>query len=271
MFPIQIPHSPAVKSTAKASMNGKEASAAIAAMTVVFSFIFMLMLISVVSIMSSGRIGIVGIATAVLLFVLIFHQVLLGAVRFFWRLTQGAEDSPTEVFYYFTSFFRWKRAVKACLFMTFKCFTAMFTCMLPYLIVTLLSNSWIYRFLGTEIPLWVAGLALLQSFLQVVGLFAGLAVISRYYLFAAIVVMDDDMLLLEANHISVMVSRHSVSSFLALCVSLFGWIVLSFLCLPLLYTASLFFCCYAVHCRYALVNYNMNLDYYTKQQYDAPF
>lgn len=271
MLPSHIPQSSVVKSTAKASMKGKEISAIIAAMTVVLSLLFLLMLSGGLSVISSGIMGLGVIAVAAVLFLLVFFPVILGSVRYFWRLTGGADDGPAEVFFYFQSLFVWKRAIKAGLFMLFKCFTAMFTCLLPYFIVTVLSNSWIYRFLGTEVPLWVAGLALVQSFLQVVGVFAGLAVISRYYLFAAIVVMDDDMLLLEAMHISVMVSRRSVSAFLALVVALFGWIILSFLALPLLYTAPLFFGCYAVHCRYALVNYNMNLDYYTKEQYNAPF
>lgn len=271
MFPSQIPQSAVVKSTVKASMKGKEITAVIAAMTAVIAGIFLFMMASGLSVISNGKTGLWIIIVSAALFVLIIHPVILGTVRYFWRLSSGADDSPAEVFYYFTSPLALKRALKAGLLMLFKCFTAIFTCLLPYLVVTVLSNSWIYRFLGTEVPLWVAGLALVQSFLRIVGIFAGLAVISRYYLFAAIVVMDDDMLLLEAMHISVMVSRRSVSAFLALAASLFGWIIVSTLALPLLYTAPLFFGCYVVHCRYALVNYNMNLDYYTKEHYSAPF
>lgn len=271
MFPSRIPASPVVKSTVKSALQGKRISATIAALIPVFTFYMLYLIMSSFSFILTDALSWILLTAMAVLFLFVLNPVLLGAIRFFWRLTDGADDGPAEVFYYFGSFFRYKRAMKSIFLMIFKCFTALFTCLLPYIIITILSEAWLYQFLGTEIPLWVAGLALVQSFLRVVGIFAGLAVISRYYLFPAIVVMDDSMLLLEALHISVMVSRRSVSYFLGLAVSLFGWILLSLLVAPLIYTAPLFLGCYAVHCRYALVNYNLSLDFYANESYNNTF
>lgn len=266
MLQIQVPSSRAVKSTAKANLKGRFITAGVAGMIPYFIYLFIATVIGIFS-MLLRHYDLVSIALIILFGIFLFAPVLLGAVRWFWRLTDDCEDSPQEVFYYFSSLTLYKRALKSTLFLALKCFTAIFTCLIPYLVVSVLSNSWIYQFLGAEIPLWVAGLALVQSFLRVVGILSALAVISRYYLFPALVVMDEDMLLLEAMHISVMVSRRSVSAFIALVLSLLGWIILSFIALPLFYTAPLFFTVYAVHSRYALVNYNQNLDRFKKEQF----
>lgn len=266
MLQIQVPNSRAVKSTARAILKGRYITAGIAGIIPYFIYLFIAAVTGILS-MLLRHYDLVAVALVVLFGIFLFAPVLLGAVRWFWRLTDDCEDSPPEVFYYFSSFFLYKRALKSILFLAFKCFTAIFTCLIPYLVVSVLSNSWIYQFLGAEIPLWVAGLALVQSFLRIVGILSAFTVISRYYLFPALVVMDEDMLLLEAMHISVMVSRRSVSAFIALALSLVGFVILSFFALPLFYTAPLFFTVYAVHSRYALVNYNQNLDRFKKEQF----
>ncbi len=266
MLQIQVPNSRAVKSTVKATFKGRFIPAGVAGIIPYFIYLFIAAFAGIFSMILRHY-----DAVAVLLFaffgIFLFAPVLLGTVRWFWRATDGCEDSPSDVFYYFSSFFLYKRAMKTALFVLFKCFTAIFTCLIPYFVISVLSNSWIYQFLGAEIPLWVAGLALVQSFLRVVGILSAFAVVSRYYLFAALIVMDEDMLLLEAMHISVMVSRRSVSAFIALVLSYLGWILISFLGVPLFYTAPMFFAAYAVHSRYALVNYNQNLDRLKTQQF----
>jgi hypothetical protein len=271
MFPSRIPSSPIVKSTVKASFEGRSISVCVAALIPLCAYYSVIALFSEFSYLMSGLLAIIPIVMMVLSIIFIVYPILLGAIRFFWRITDGAKDEPESVFYYFESSSRYKRAVKSSLWLAFKCFVAFFTAMLPYILITLLSNAWVYQFLGTEIPLWVAKLELVRSFLQMAGIFAGITVISRYYLFPALVVMDDGMLLLEAMHISVMISRRSVAAFLSLVVSLFGWILLSVLVVPMLYTAPLFLGCYVVHCRYAVVNYNLSLEFYAKDKYTIGF
>ena len=266
MLQIQVPSFRAVKSTVKAALKGRLISAGIAGIIPYFIYLFISAFAGIFS-MILRHFDVLAVLIFAFFGIFLFAPVLLGSVRWFWCVTDGCEDSPLDVFYYFSSFFLYKRALKSILFMLFKCFTAIFTCLIPYLVISVLSNSWIYQFLGAEIPLWVAGLALVQSFLRVVGILAGITVVSRYYLFAALVVMDKNMLLLEAMHISVMVSRRSVSAFIALVFSYVGWILISFLGVPLFYTAPMFFAAYAVHSRYALVNYNQNLNRFKNEQF----
>ena len=271
MFPSRIPASPVVKSTVKSALKGKRLEATIAAMIPVFAYYLVLVLSEGFSYLLTGWLSIASVGLTVLLIIVLVYPILLGAIRYYWRITDGVSTDPVDVFYYLGDMFRYKRALKSALLMAFKCFAALFTCLLPYILITLLSNAWLYQFLGTEIPLWVAKIELVKSFLRVVGIFAGITVMSRYYLFPALVVMDDGMHLLEAMHISVMISRRSVASFLSLVISVSAWMVLSLFVAPLLYTAPLFLGCYAVHCRYALVNYNLSLEFYAKDKYSLGF
>ena len=269
MLSLKIPGGAAVKSTVKASLADKYISAVIVAMSVVFAALFLYVMMSAIAIVFGENLLLIG-TFALLFTIFIINPLFLGAVRWFWRITDSSNDGPEAVFYYFSSFFRYARSIKFVLYISFKLCGIFFICLLPYLIVYLLSNSWIYQFLGTDIPLWAAGLVMVQSFLRIAGIVLALAFSSKYYLVCSVVVMDDDILILEAAHISVMVSRHSTSALLGLTASLFFWILVSFTLLPLIYTAPLILGCYAVHCRYALVNYNMNLDYYNGEEYNTP-
>ncbi len=266
MFPEKIPSSLVVKSTARASLQGKYITAAAAALIPVIAYYLLSVIISCAHLVLPDGSGIfIGISAVILLVFLLF-PLFLGSVRFFWRLTEGLTEDPVAVFYYFSSFTFYKRAIKSAFILIFKLLTIFIPCMLPYFVTVLLSNAWLYRFLGTEIPLWVAGLALLSAFFKYAGLFLGIGIFLKYYLFAAVVVMDDDLLIYEAVHISAMVSARSIGSFAALIATLLGWVLLSVLIAPMIYTAPLIMACYAVHCRYALVNYNRTLEFYSKEQ-----
>ncbi|MBQ1186462.1 MAG: hypothetical protein IIX54_02085 [Clostridia bacterium] len=266
MLQLKIPASTVVKSTVKATLKDNRISAGVVGTIPYLIYLLCAVIAGVFAMLFTRQPVISGVVFAVLM-IFLFAPCFLGAIRWFWRMTDNCEDAPSEVFYYFSSLFLYKRAMKGILFLIFKIFVAVFVCMLPYLIVTVISNSWIYKFLGTEIPLWVAGLAVVQSFLRLVGILAALFVVSRYYLFPAVFVMDDNMLMFEAIHISTMVSHRSASAFIGLIISYSGMILLSFLLAPIFFTAPMFFAAYAVHSRYALINYNQNLDYFKKQQY----
>lgn len=266
MFPEKIPGSQVVKSTAGAALAGKYLGAAVAALLPVFAYFLLNIMTSCAYTVLPERYGIFVTLFAILFTAFVIFPLFLGTVRFFWRLTDGLEEAPTEAFFYFGSFALYKRAIKSVFIILFKFLTVFIPSMLPYFVTVLLSNAWLYKFLGTEIPLWVAGLALLSAFLKYAGIFIGLILFARYYLFAAVVVMDDDLLIYEAVHISTMISSRSVGAFAALVVSLIGWMLLSLLIAPMIYTAPFILSCYVIHCRYTIVNYNRTLEFYSKEQ-----
>ena len=266
MFQIRIPDSRVVKHTVKAALKGRRIAAGMAGLIPYLIYLVLISLYGVFA-MLFANLQIVAICVLAVATFILFLPLMLGAVRWFWRLADGCEEPVFEVFYYFSSLKLYKRAFKCVSFLIFKCVSAIFICMLPFIIVSIISGSWVYRFLGTEIPLWVAGLALVQSFLRIVGIIVGVVVISRYYLFPIMAVMNDDMLLHEAMHISMLVSKRSAASFIGLYISLIGWILLSVFIAPIFYVAPILLTAYAVHSRFALVNYNQNLEKIKNEQY----
>lgn len=266
MFPEKIPSSMVVKSTARAALTGKYFGAVVASLLPVFAYYILHIIASCAYTVFPERYGIFVTFFSLIFTAFAIFPLFLGAVRYFWRLTEGLEEAPTEAFYYFGSFTLYKRAIKSVFIILFKFLTVFIPSMLPYFVTVLLSNTWLYNFLGTEVPLWVAGIALLSAFLKYAGIFIGLILFARYYLFAALVAMDDDLLIYEAVHISTMISSCSMGAFAALVVSLIGWMLLSLLIVPMIYTAPLILSCYVVHCRYTIVNYNRTLEFYSKEQ-----
>ena len=71
---------------------------------------------------------------------------------------------------------------------------------------------------------------------------------------------EEELLLLEAVHISSMVSKKSLVSFISLIFSLILWIALSVFLIPAVYTLPFVFVCYVVHCRFAITNYNLLIE-----------
>lgn len=262
MNPYQIPNSSVVKATARAALRGRWVEAITVSSLGLFSVLIVSLLSSIV--LSSNQQVLMYAANIMMPIISVFvlAPLFLGIIRFFWRLTDSAKDDISSAFYYFGSRKRYVRAIKLTFIIGWRVATAIILCMLPYFVTNILSSSWLYQTLGQDIPLWAANLILIESFLYIVGVICTILYISRYYLVAVVVVMDEELLLLEAVHISCMVSKRSSSSFLSLVASLLGWALLTFLLAPAIYTLPLMIACYVVHSRFAMTNYNLVLDYY---------
>ncbi len=260
MTPYEIPRSNIVKLTAKTALKGSFTEAVLVSLSGLSTMLLAVVISSVFSLL--GSVGeYIAIPLNILYGVFITAPILLGTVRWFWRMTEGLRDPVTEIFYYFSSLREYIRVLKLTLVIGWKILTVAFLCLLPYCLVSVISGSEFYRIIGYEIPLWVPNLILIRSFLYVIGVGIAVVAISRYYLVPILVIMDERLLLLEAVHISTMVSKRSLSLFLALIVSLFFYIAASFLILPALFTLPILLSCYAVHSRYAMTNYNLALRY----------
>ncbi len=262
MIPFKIPKSSVVKNTARTALKGRWVEAIAVSCLGLFALLFVYLSASVARSLITEYSALVSAVIWIGYVLLLLAPLGMGIVRYFWRLTDSVCDEISEVFYYFHNPNRYFRVVKLTFILGWRVAAAAFVCMLPYLIVNAMSNTWLYQLLGQSIPIWAANLVLIESFLYVVGLLCVIVYISRYYLVPVIAVMDEELLLLEAVHISCMVSRKSSSAFICLLVSLLGWLLLTGLLVTAIYTLPLIISCYVVHCRFSIVNYNLILDYY---------
>ncbi len=262
MLPYRMPPNTVVKITARTALKGRWLEAILASFTGYFGVLILTLGLSLGILTKDGNIILASALFAVLFGVFILSPLFLGIIRYFWRLTNSLQDELPSVFHFFSDKTKYSRAIKLCFIMGWRIVTAIFVCMLPYVIVSLLSTDKLYMLIGRDVPIWAPSLILIRAFLYLVGIVCAVIYVLRYYLVPVLVAMNDDMLLLEAVHTSSMVAKRSGGAFFSLALSMLGWIFLTNLIMPALYTLPFIIACYVVHSRFAMANYNLIIDYY---------
>ena len=260
MLPFPIPTSNVVKNTAKTIIKRNP-------VFIMMNGLFLLAVFFLTQILFTGILSqlfeksiLLKILAFLLLNIMVFWPVCMGALRSYWVLTEQNEHSLESVFYYFSNITRYKRAVKTIALLLLKVFLTGVICLIPCFISSLLGNSWIYTALNSDVPLWTANLQLITDFLKISGIIVTVGISLKNYLVPIVAIMDESLYLMETIHISEMISKHSLGSFASLIVSFLGWFFFSLLGIPLIYALPYFLISYVVHCRFAIVNYNLNLE-----------
>ena len=260
MLPFSIPTSSVVKNTAKTIMKRNPLSSVIICLFLLVTFFVTQLLFTGILSQLLGKSIFLKIGAFFLLVITVFWPVFMGTIRYFWVLTEQKEYFLEAVFYYFSSMKRYKRAVKTAGLLLLRVFLIGFISLIPCLISSLFEHSWIYTTLNSDVPLWSANLQLITDFLKLAGIIVTVCLSLKYYLVPIVAVMDENLYLMETIHISEMISKHSLGAFASLMWSFTGWFLLSLLGIPLVYTLPYFLICYVVHSRFAIVNYNLNLE-----------
>ena len=98
-----------------------------------------------------------------------------------------------------------------------------------------------------------------------------IAIMLKYYLAPFLFVADEDMDVMEAIHKSTVLTRATAVDFLILVLSFLGWILLSVLVMPLIFTLPYMVMSYVVHSRFAVANYNKVVKEFKKEGTDNAF
>lgn len=242
-----------IKKTAKESLKGNWVKAIIACAVVLFCYLINNSIGSIFYIIGGDTVA------NVLFWILNFFMlipVILGAIRYFWRLLCGVADEPLSVFYYFASKGNYLKSIKLAFLLGIKLLLYAALLLIPYFAVSVISNVETYEFLDITIPLWTANLSNLSAFLQSIALIGTIFLTLKYYLAPMLIVADDNMDVNEAIHMSVVISKNTILDLISLSFSMLGWILLSILFIPLIYTIPLFITVYLTHCTYAVGEYN---------------
>ena len=97
-----------VKLTAKTALKNNWLKCIFACLSPIFCFFVLVNSASYVSYISNDA---AGYAVLAVMLIFILMPLLLGTVRFFWRMIFGAEDRQAALFYYFSDRQKYKRAV----------------------------------------------------------------------------------------------------------------------------------------------------------------
>lgn len=193
--------------------------------------------------------------------------VVFGGLRFFWRLLCGVADSPLAVFYYFNSKENYKKVLNLTIKLALKTLFFAIILSIPYFIISIISNIETYEFLDITIPLWTANLSNIVAFLKSIAVIGTLFLMLKYYLAPMLLVADENMDLNEAIHMSVVISKNTLLDFIYLTFSMLGWILLSLVFIPLIYTIPLFIAVYLTHCTFAVSEYNEHIKKANSQNF----
>ncbi len=198
-----------------------------------------------------------------------FSPIIFGAIRYFWRMLCGVCDNPVSVFYYFTSKQNYLKSIKITLRLAVKAAIYAVLFFVPFFAVSVISNVKIYEFLDITIPLWTANLSNLSVFLRSIGTIATIFAMLKFYLVPMLIVADENMDVNEAMHMSAVISKRTTLEFIFLVFSMLGWILLSLLFIPLLYTIPFFITVYLTHCSFAVSEYNEHIKNLNSQAFPS--
>lgn len=265
-----LPGSNAVKSTAKASLKGKWPQAIAVSLITVSVFLISVLsgqlFLSVID--ADAAYGLSDLTLfpnedfrPELLLVTLFSALLtliltvplnLGVLRWFWRLTYGADDTVGSIFHYFSSLRLFWRAISFQLLLYLRVLLIGILVFLPAAVVDLITNPEFYSVLGIQVPLEVTSYYGFSAILTLLGFFALLLLLLQYYASPFLLINDEELTPNRAVSLSSKVTKGSKVACLLLCLSFFGWLLLSFLALPVLFVLPYLLASYAVFTRYAL-------------------
>lgn len=247
-----------VKLTAKTALSGKWLNAFFASGIVIFASLILSNSMSVLSLVAGE---IFTTISMVLISVFVISPLSLGLLRFFWRNLFDVKDNPISVFYYFSSVSEYKRILSLVLSIAFKLIFWGVLLYIPVLIVELMSHSFIYDIANMPLPVWTTNLTNLKTFLKILsGVLVGFAML-RFYLAPMLFIADDNIEAAEAMHMSTVISKKTSVDFIYFLLSFIGWIALSVLMLPLIFTLPYFITSYLVHSRFAVADYNKTVKH----------
>lgn len=246
-----------VKITAKASLKNKWVMPIIVTSIFLFTVLICYNIASVLSIIAGD---IPANVLLVALVLLIVCPMFLGAIRYFWRNLFNMNDKPVSVFYYFSGKKVYLRAMWFVLAFSLRMLLFGLLLNIPRFIVELMSRSFLYELIGMAIPVWTANLTYVTVFLKVLATVILFFVMLKYYMAPVLFVADDNMDSGEAMHMSSIISKKTSIDFIYLCLSFVGWIILSVLIIPLIFTIPYIATSYLIHVRFSVAEYNKHIE-----------
>lgn len=255
-----LPNSTAVKREAKRSLAGKWPLGIAAVMVFIFFLMFMAILYTMLNpYFSSGVPFIILTVLTVFFSVALGFPLMLGVFRVFRCIVADTDTDLYAVFYYFSSVKRLTKAIWLCIFLISKFALTAILLLLPSIIIDTLASGKLPFFETGGMPIWFSNLWVFGAFLRGIAIAVLVYNVLRYYLCAYIFVQNDNINILEAVLLSKKVGKLSISGFVGLILSLAGWILLSLLAVPIVFTAPYIITCYTVHCAMAIDYYNRSL------------
>ena len=247
----------AVKTNAKLALKGNYIKTIFASCVLVFSQLILWLICSMISII--GNVAAV-ITVSVLVNVFLISPLFLGLLRFFKRLAFGCNDEVVSIFYYFSDFRAYKRAMEFVLRLFVRVLQNAVVSFLPAIIVRIATMPFIYDLFDIKVPQFAANLWAAKNIFIFLGGVCFVLITLKLYLAPFLFVAQENKCAAEAILMSGIIARRSLTSFVFLCFGMSFYIIISLFALPLVFTAPYFFAAYIVHSRYSVAQYNNHIE-----------
>ncbi len=198
-------------------------------------------------------------ALLTLMCIFLIAPLFLGLLRFIWRMLFSANDNPISVFFYFSNKLNYTKALIFIFLLIFKAIPIGLLLFSPIFIIWIATRGFFYEMLDITIPIWSANLNSILKILIVFSIVSLVFYMLRFYIAPILFVADENMDVSETLHMSTVISRKSSLDFIYLISSFIGWIVISALVIPLIFTLPYILSAYAVHVRFAIAEYNKHI------------
>ena len=200
------------------------------------------------------------ITVSVLVNVFLISPLFLGLLRFFKRLAFGCNDEVVSIFYYFSDFRAYKRAMEFVLRLFVRVLQNAVVSFLPAIIVRIATMPFIYDLFDIKVPQFAANLWAAKNIFIFLGGVCFVLITLKLYLAPFLFVAQENKCAAEAILMSGIIARRSLTSFVFLCFGMSFYIIISLFALPLVFTAPYFFAAYIVHSRYSVAQYNNHIE-----------
>lgn len=255
----------AVKATAKTALKGNWLKAIAVCLIAVFSAFIGLYTISLLS----SLIGEIAANILSLIFnVCLILPLGLGIIRYIWRMLFSVDDNPICAFYWFSSKDLYVAAMHFIMLIVLRVIFWLVILNIPTLLLFILSKNFVFDILDIAMPLWAANLNYSVNFLFNASVIVTFFIMLKYYMAPLLFVADDEIDAYEALHMSTVISKRSGIDFVYLIFSFLGWLFLSMLVIPLIFTLPYMFTAYAVHVRFAVAEYNRHIEERGKKNFN---
>lgn len=254
----------AVKSTAKTSLKGNWSKCVVVCAVFIGAVFICANIVGLISILTGDLIA-EGISVVTTLFLTL--PLFMGLVRYIWRMLFSVCDNPISIFYWFSSFKLYFKVLRFVLLISLRALLWLLLLNIPTLILQLLTYDAIFEYFNISMPLWTANLSNIMKIFSISATVATVFIMIKYYLAPILFVADENMDAREAIHMSKVISKRSSVDFVYLGFSMIHWILLTFLVFPAIFTMSYILACYAVHCRFAISEYNRYVNETTQKEF----
>lgn len=196
------------------------------------------------------------IALIVLSVQLFAIPLLYGTLRWFWFTAADADVPVSEIFCYFSSGKEYLRALSLSFRIFLRSSGILFVCFLPSLIIVAISSPTTYDMINHPMPYWASSVWGLGNAFTILGIIMSFTLLLRYFAAPILMINDPSITPHEALDLSVIISKNANGRTFSFICSFLGWIVLSLLYLPMLFTLPFFMSSYAVYCKFLINHYN---------------